>query len=77
MARYRTKPINAFLQELMDERGWKTLQDASDATGLSVAELSRFADFRKNPVLRAHLRAAEKLEVPIDRWIKGMLSETA
>lgn len=75
MARYRTKPINPFLQKLMDERGWKSLKEASDATGMPVQTLTALADVSPDhPVLQCHVQAAEKFGVGIDKWIHGLLT---
>lgn len=74
MARYRTKPINPFLHKLMDERGWKTLKEAADATGMPVQTLTVLADIQdSNQVLECHAKAAKQFGLSLDEWVKGLL----
>ena len=74
MARYRTRPINPFLQLLMDLKGVKSLSVIQAQTGEAPKSLKSLADTTdSNQVLEFHLNMAEYWGVSLDVWTRGLL----
>jgi len=66
MKRVRTKPIDPFIQWLMDERGFKHLSEAAADVQINPNALTVYAD-RGVQNFKAMLRLARQFKVPIEK----------
>lgn len=87
MARNRTKPINPFLELLMDSYDMRegerlSLKIVQEQTQESWSSISKLADFSTNlstkdaaATLKFHLRMSEYFGITLDEWVRGLLGE--
>lgn len=78
MPRYRTRPINPFLQRLMDINGFESLKEINmESQGeIQISSLTKIADIDStNRVLEFHLRLAEFFGVSMDTWVRGVMGK--
>jgi hypothetical protein len=75
MARFRTRPINAFLKKVMTTNKWERLGDVCREKDIPVARLSEVADITEDhPIINAHIDMAEKLGIPLEEWLRGLVN---
>ena len=80
MGRFRQRPINPFIKQLMDERGLENLKEveqylAEHNQEVALTTIIRYADSDgSNQHLEAALRMADGLGISLDEFVRGLLS---
>lgn len=75
MARVRTRPINPYIQSLMDEKGVGTLKELAAATGIPYGTLFQWANIDGNhKQFEAALRASRACGKTLDEFVSGILA---
>lgn len=78
MPRYRQRPINPFLQFLMDLNGHESLKEINTASHgeLQISSLSYAADIDEtNKTLEFHMKMAKFFGIPMETWVRGLLNQ--
>lgn len=77
MPRVRTRPVNAYIQSLMDQYGATTITQLSEKTGIPDSTLRGWSDCDgSHKVFESILDAAQKTGRPVEEIIKGILLGT-
>lgn len=77
MPRQRSRPINSFIQALMDEAGCATLKEYSEQSGIPYSTLLGYAETERTgarEVYKALLRNAQLAGKPVDEFLRGLLA---
>lgn len=74
MTRQREKDVHPFIQQIMDDRGYTTLQEFSDRTGIPARQVYQLADSPLgNRNLQLHWEAAKAMGYPLEVWVRNIL----
>lgn len=78
MPRVRTRPINPYIQQLMDERGITKLKDLAIATGIPYETLRGWADIDgEHQFFASILNAARLLNKSPEDLMRGLMGQAS